>query len=94
MVTTSATAAFIASASSGPRTRSAANASTFTVTGMTCGNCVKHVTEELTEIDGVTDVAVDLVAGGDSPVTITTEGPVTQDAIAAAVDEAGYTVTF
>ncbi len=67
---------------------------TFTVTGMTCGNCVKHVTEELTEIDGVTDVAVDLVAGGDSPVTITTEGPVTQDAIAAAVDEAGYTVTF
>lgn len=67
---------------------------TFTVTGMTCGNCVKHVTEELTEIDGVTDVAVDLVTGGDSPVTITTEGPVTQDAIAAAVDEAGYTVTF
>ena len=67
---------------------------TFTVTGMTCGNCVKHVTEELTEIDGVTDVAVDLVAGGDSPVTITTEGPVTQYAIAAAVDEAGYTVTF
>ena len=67
---------------------------TFTVTGMTCGNCVKHVTEELTEIDGVTDVAVDLVAGGDSPVTITTEGPVTQDAIAAAVDEAGYTVSF
>lgn len=67
---------------------------TFTVTGMTCGNCVKHVTEELTEIDGVTDVAVDLVAGADSPVTITTEGPVTQDAIAAAVDEAGYTVTF
>lgn len=67
---------------------------TFTVTGMTCGNCVKHVTEELTEIDGVTDVAVDLVAGGDSPVTITTERPVSQDAITAAVDEAGYTVTF
>ena len=67
---------------------------TFTVTGMTWGNCVKHVTEELTEIDGVTDVAVDLVAGGDSPVTITTERPVSQDAITAAVDEAGYTVTF
>lgn len=67
---------------------------TFTVTGMTCGNCVKHVTEELTEIDGVADVSVDLVAGGDSPVTITTDSPVSQDAIAAAVDEAGYTVTF
>lgn len=67
---------------------------TYTVTGMTCEHCVASVTEEISEIDGVTDVAVDLVAGGDSPVTITTEGPVTQDAIAAAVDEAGYTVTF
>ena len=67
---------------------------TFTVTGMTCGNCVKHVTEELQEIDGVADVSVDLVAGGESPVTITTDSPVSQDAIAAAVDEAGYTVTF
>lgn len=67
---------------------------TFTVTGMTCGNCVKHVTEELQEIDGVTGVSVDLVAGGDSPVTLTSEDPVSQDAIAAAVDEAGYTVTF
>lgn len=64
------------------------------VTGMTCGHCVAAVTEELSAIPGVTDVAVDLVAGADSPVTITTEGPVTQDAIAAAVDEAGYTVTF
>ncbi len=67
---------------------------TFTVTGMTCGHCVKHVTEELTEIDGVTDVAVDLVAGGDSPVTLTSASPVSQSEITAAVDEAGYTVTF
>lgn len=65
----------------------------FSVDGMTCGNCVRHVTEELTALPGVTDVQVDLVAGGSSPVTVTSEGPLTDEAIAAAVDEAGYAVT-
>ncbi|WP_370890632.1 heavy-metal-associated domain-containing protein [Janibacter sp. GXQ6167] len=67
--------------------------STFTVTGMTCGNCVAHLTEELTEI-GATDVKVDLVTGGASPVTVTSDAPLTEDAITEAVDEAGYTVSF
>lgn len=40
---------------------------TFAVDGMTCGNCVRHVTEELTALPGVTDVQVQLVAGGSSP---------------------------
>ena len=62
------------------------------VTGMTCGHCVAAVTEELSAIPGVTDVAVDLVAGGDSPVTITSTGPIEHDAIVAAVEEAGDTV--
>lgn len=62
------------------------------VNGMTCGHCVNAVTEELTEIDGVTDVAVDLVAGGDSPVTITSDAPLDPAAVEAAVVEAGYTV--
>lgn len=66
---------------------------TFSVDGMTCGNCVKHVTEELTAIPGVTDVQVDLVTGGSSPVTVTSDAPLTAEAIAAAVDEAGYAVT-
>lgn len=66
---------------------------TFAVDGMTCGNCVKHVTEELTAIPGVTDVQVDLVTGGSSPVTVTSDAPLTAEAIAAAVDEAGYAVT-
>ena len=68
--------------------------STFYVEGMTCANCVGHVTEELTAIDGVSDISVDLVSGGRSPVTLTSTGPASQDAIRAAVDEAGYTVTF
>ncbi|NHN57238.1 heavy-metal-associated domain-containing protein [Calidifontibacter sp. DB0510] len=60
------------------------------VSGMTCGHCVASVTEELQEVPGVTDVSVDLVAGGDSPVTITSDAPLDEAAVLAAVDEAGY----
>lgn len=62
------------------------------VAGMTCGHCVASVTEELSAIPGVTDVAVDLVSGGNSPVTITASTGPTPEAVAAAVDEAGYEV--
>lgn len=66
-----------------------------TVSGMTCGHCVQAVTSELTELDGVRDVAVELVAGGDSPVTITSDTPLDETAVTAAVAEAGdYAVTF
>ncbi len=65
---------------------------TVAVQGMTCGHCVKAVTEEVTAIPGVTDVAVDLVNGGTSTVTITADAPVSDEAIAAAIDEAGYTI--
>jgi len=63
---------------------------TIQVAGMTCGHCVSAVTEELTQLPGVTDVVVDLVAGGTSPVTVTSEQPLDDAAVAAAVDEAGY----
>ena len=59
------------------------------LTGLTCGHCVKAVTEEVSEIDGVTDVEVELVAGGTSTLTVTAEGEVPADALAAAIDEAG-----
>ena len=36
---------------------------TYTVSGMTCGHCVSSVTEEVTNIPGVTDVQVDLASG-------------------------------
>lgn len=65
-----------------------------TVSGMTCGHCSGAVTEELQELSGVTDVQVQLVAGGDSPVTIVSSTPLTQADIVAAVAEAGdYTVS-
>lgn len=59
------------------------------LTGLTCGHCVNAVTEEVSEIDGVTDVEVELVAGGTSTLTVTAEGEVPADALAAAIDEAG-----
>lgn len=67
---------------------------TYTVSGMTCNNCVAHVTEELLELDGVSVVAVDLVAGGASAVRVTSEAALDRAAVAAAVDEAGYTLDF
>lgn len=62
------------------------------VSGMTCEHCVNAVTQELTAIDGVSDVHIELISGGDSPVTILSEDLVDPELIAAAVDEAGYQV--
>lgn len=60
---------------------------TYTVTGMTCGHCVASVTEEVQEIPGVSDVDVVLETGA---VTITSAEPLDDDAVRAAVEEAGY----
>ena len=62
---------------------------TFTVTGMTCGHCVASVTEEVSELAGVETVDVDLATGA---VTITSTTPHEDDAVRAAVEEAGYAV--
>ncbi|MFC5998758.1 heavy-metal-associated domain-containing protein [Quadrisphaera sp. GCM10027208] len=63
---------------------------TYDVKGMTCDHCVHAVTTELKGLDGVTAVDVDLDAGGTSKVTVTSEAPLDEDAVRAAVDEAGY----
>ena len=60
------------------------------VDGMTCSHCVMSVTEELSEIDGVDSVSVDLNAGGASRVTIHSAGPIDAAQVRAAVEEAGY----
>ena len=62
---------------------------TYTVTGMTCGHCVNAVTEEVSQLPGVTQVEVDLATGG---LTVTSDDPVDDDAVRAAVGEAGYEV--
>lgn len=60
---------------------------TYTVKGMSCGHCATSVTEEVSEIAGVSAVNVD-VAGG--KVTVTSEVPLDVEAVTAAVTEAGY----
>lgn len=62
---------------------------TYTVSGMTCGHCVAAVSEEVSKIDHVTNVEIDLPTGA---VTVHSDGPVDPAAFAAAVDEAGYEV--
>ena len=61
--------------------------STYTVTGMTCGHCVQAVTWELSALPGVEAVQVDLASGA---VIVTSEAPLEDEAVRAAVDEAGY----
>lgn len=62
---------------------------TFGVTGLTCGHCVAAVSEEVSELPGVSEAQVDLVAGGTSTLRVTSEAPVDREQIAAAVHEAG-----
>ena len=61
----------------------------WTVLGMTCEHCVNAVTQEISTIVGVTDVAVDLTTGS---VSVTAEVDPSAESVAAAVDEAGYTL--
>ena len=62
---------------------------TFAVSGMTCSHCERAVTEEISAVEGVESVAVDLAGG---TVTVTVAQPVDRADIAAAVDEAGCTL--
>ena len=62
---------------------------TYTVTGMTCGHCVSSVKEEVGEVPGVSSVDVQLETGA---LTVSGEG-ISDDAVKAAVEEAGYAVT-
>ncbi|MFB1297634.1 heavy-metal-associated domain-containing protein [Mycobacterium sp. pW049] len=62
---------------------------TITVEGMSCSGCANSVRAELTHIPGVHGVDVDVSSG---TVTIASDSPVDDEAIRAAVEEAGYTL--
>ncbi len=67
---------------------------TYKVTGMSCEHCVNAVRSELGNLGGVSAVTVDLVPDGISLVTITGAAALTDDAVSAALDEAGdYQIT-
>ncbi len=61
----------------------------FKVVGMSCGHCVASVTAEVSKLDGVTSVDVDLVAG---LVSVESDHAVDPKSFAAAIDEAGFAV--
>ncbi|MBB5641082.1 heavy-metal-associated domain-containing protein [Cryobacterium roopkundense] len=63
---------------------------TYEVSGMTCGHCVSSVTEEVSRLDGVSKVDVQLVPGGASLLTVLSAVELDRGAVAAAIDEAGY----
>ena len=60
---------------------------THDVVGMTCDHCARAVTSELMEIEGVTDVNVDVPTG---QVTVSSASSLTSADVRAALDEAGY----
>ena len=60
------------------------------IEGMMCQNCVRHVTEALRAVKGVSDVDVSLE---DKNAVVTTDGTVSDETLAAAVKDEGYSVT-
>jgi copper chaperone len=60
---------------------------TFGVTGMTCGHCVRSVKGELAKLDGVSDITVDFKTG---TVNVSSSNELDRAAVEAAIDEAGY----
>ncbi|HET9140688.1 heavy-metal-associated domain-containing protein [Actinophytocola sp.] len=61
--------------------------STYTVQGMTCSHCASSVTEEISQIEGVRDVEVDVATG---KVTVSSDRQLADDEVRGAVTEAGY----
>lgn len=59
----------------------------YTVSGMSCGHCESAITREVTSIPGVTSVTAVAQTG---LLTVASEGPLDDDRVRAAVDEAGY----
>ena len=61
---------------------------TYTVPGIHCAHCEQAITEEVSKVDRVVDVAVDLDAK-----TVSVSGDaISDEAVRAAIDEAGYEV--
>ncbi|MCI3930791.1 heavy-metal-associated domain-containing protein [Streptomyces sp. AN091965] len=62
----------------------------YDVKGMTCGHCESAVNSEISEIAGVSSVQAIAATG---KVTVVSAAPLDEEAVRAAVDEAGYELT-
>ncbi len=65
----------------------ASTSTEFGIEGMSCGHCVRAVTNAIKAVPGVQDVKVEI-----GKAVVTSEGPISRDAIANAVAEEGYRV--
>lgn len=59
----------------------------YKVSGMTCGHCEGSVSDEISAIAGVTSVTAVASTG---EVTVVSTAPLADEAVGAAVDEAGF----
>ncbi|MFE9441107.1 heavy-metal-associated domain-containing protein [Streptomyces sp. NPDC006602] len=59
----------------------------YKVTGMSCGHCEGSVSSEISEIPGVSSVKAVASTG---EVTVVSAAPLDEEAVRAAVDEAGF----
>jgi copper chaperone len=62
----------------------------YLVEGMTCGRCMAKVLEKVRALSGVTKVAMDLVAGGQSPLLVMSGTKLGADVVRGAVESAGF----
>jgi copper chaperone len=62
--------------------------STYLVPSMTCGHCVAAITEEVTKVDGVTEVAIDL----ETKIVNVSGASFNDAAVRAAIDDAGFDI--
>ncbi|WP_432055468.1 heavy-metal-associated domain-containing protein [Streptomyces sp. bgisy022] len=60
---------------------------TYKVSGMSCGHCEGAVSGEISKIEGVGSVRATASSG---EVTVTSAAPLDEEAVRAAVDEAGF----
>ena len=64
---------------------------TLTVSGMSCMNCVRHATEALQAVEGVTEVQVTLTPG---QAIVTHEDATAPTALMTALEEEGYSAAL
>jgi copper chaperone len=64
----------------------------YAVEGMMCESCMAAVLENVHSLSGVTVVAMDLVAGGQSPLIVTSGTKLGADAVRDAIEHVGFGV--
>ena len=64
----------------------------YAVSGLSCSSCVDAITKKLTALQGVEGVRIELVSGGLSTVAVSSFGPIDDEQIREAIDDAGFDV--